>query len=130
MLKTLADCVFLSMSNGFPIRSLRKYYTIWSRQQAGATGQEIPLKLYGQQQRKEGDPPDYQRYLKTILCRIVSLAGILRESLPDGRASLKLVSLPVDTADETKSSEKSILTSFMNAVGLKAPVGRLQFRSG
>ena len=71
--------------------------------------------------RKEGDPPDYQPYLKTILCRIVSLAGILRESLPGGRASLKLVSLPVDTADETKSSEKSILTSFMNAVGRRKP---------
>ena len=28
--------------------------------------------------RKEGDPPDYQPYLKTILCRIVSL--YLRES--------------------------------------------------
>ena len=34
--------------------------------------------------RKDGDPEDFQPYLKTILCRIVSLAGILREKKPGG----------------------------------------------
>ena len=45
--------------------------------------------------RKEGDPDDFQPYLKTILCRIVSLAGILREKTPNG-PELKLISLLVD----------------------------------
>ena len=71
--------------------------------------------------RKDSDPADFQPYLKTILCRIVSLAGILREGLPGGRASLKLVSLPVDPSDPVKSTEKVILTSFMNAVGRRKP---------
>lgn len=71
--------------------------------------------------RKESDPADFQPYLKTILCRIVSLAGILREGLPGGRASLKLVSLPIDPSDPAKSTEKVILSSFMNAVGRRKP---------
>ena len=39
--------------------------------------------------RKEGDPDDYQPYLKTILCRIVSLAGILRQTLKTRRSQMK-----------------------------------------
>ena len=44
--------------------------------------------------RKQGDEADSQPYLKTILCRVVSLAGILREQAPGGMPSLKLISLP------------------------------------
>lgn len=71
--------------------------------------------------RKEGDAPDLQPYLKTILCRIVSLAGILREQAPGGKPSLKLISLPLDPSDSLKSDEKTILTSFMKSVGRRKP---------
>jgi len=71
--------------------------------------------------RKEGDAPDSQPYLKTILCRIVSLAGILREQAPGGKPSLKLISLPLDPSDPLKSDEKTILTSFMKSVGRRKP---------
>ena len=71
--------------------------------------------------RKEGDAPDSQPYLKTILCRIVSLAGILREQAPGGKPSLKLISLPLDPSDPMKSDEKTILTSFMKSVGRRKP---------
>jgi len=71
--------------------------------------------------RKEGDAPDSQPYLKTILCRIVSLAGILREQAPGGKPSLKLISLPLDPSDSLKSDEKTILTSFMKSVGRRKP---------
>jgi len=71
--------------------------------------------------RKEGDAPDSQPYLKTILCRIVSLAGILREQAPGGKPSLKLISLPMDPSDPLKSDEKTILTSFMKSVGRRKP---------
>ena len=71
--------------------------------------------------RKEGDPADYQPYLKTILCRIVSLAGILRERVPGGEVNLKLVSLPVDPGDPSKSGEAVILSSFMKSVGRRKP---------
>jgi len=71
--------------------------------------------------RKEGDAPDSQPYLKTILCRIVSLAGILREQAPGGKPSLKLISLPLDPSDFLKSDAKTILTSFMKSVGRRKP---------
>ena len=70
--------------------------------------------------RKEGDPEDYQPYLKTILCRIVSLAGILREKVPGG-AELKLISLPIDPSEPAKCEEKSILVTFLKSVGRKKP---------
>ncbi|MEJ6522884.1 MAG: hypothetical protein QNL65_01805 [Opitutales bacterium] len=70
--------------------------------------------------RKEGDPEDYQPYLKTILCRIVSLAGILREKVPGG-AELKLISLPIDPNEPAKCEEKSILVTFLKSVGRKKP---------
>jgi len=71
--------------------------------------------------RKEGEAPDSQPYLKTILCRIVSLAGILREQAPGGNPTLKLISLPLDPSDPLKSDEKTILTSFMKSVGRRKP---------
>lgn len=71
--------------------------------------------------RKDGDDPESQPYLKTILCRIVSLAGILREKAPGRSPTLKLISLPVDPADPEKSAEKSMLASFLKSVGRRKP---------
>ena len=71
--------------------------------------------------RKEGQAEDFQPYLKTILCRIVSLAGILREKVPGGDCSLKPVSLPVDPADPAKCDEKALLANFLKSVGRKKP---------
>ena len=71
--------------------------------------------------RKDGDAPDLQPYLKTVLCRVVSLAGILREQAPGGKPLLKLVSLPTDPSDPHKSDEKTILSSFMKSVGNRKP---------
>ena len=71
--------------------------------------------------RKGSDPEGSQPYLKTILCRIVSLAGILREKVPGGGASLKLVSLPADPSDPEKCDEKALLSNFLKSVGRKKP---------
>ena len=71
--------------------------------------------------RKEGDPEDFQPYLKTILCRIVSLAGILREKKPGGVVDLNLVSLPADPSEPFKCEEKSLLITFLKSVGRKKP---------
>ncbi len=71
--------------------------------------------------RKDGDPDDHKPYLKTILCRIVSLAGILREKIPGGGAELKLISLPVNVSDSTKCEEKALLITFLKSVGRKKP---------
>jgi len=61
-----------------------------------------------------------QPYLKTILCRVVSIAGILREKTPGG-PELKLISLPTDPADPDKAHERRILQAFFKAVGRAKP---------
>lgn len=71
--------------------------------------------------RKPDDPEDYQPYIKTILCRIVSICGILRDCPRGGEPVLKLISLPTDPLDEQKSDEKVLLTSFMKSVGRRKP---------
>ena len=71
--------------------------------------------------RKADDPEDFQPYLKTILCRIVSISGILRDCPRGGEPVLKLVSLPTDPLDNQKSGEKVLLTSFLKSVGRRKP---------
>jgi predicted PolB exonuclease-like 3'-5' exonuclease len=71
--------------------------------------------------RKADDPEDFQPYLKTILCRIVSISGILRDCPRGGEPVLKLVSLPTDPLDNQKSGEKVLLTSFLKYVGRRKP---------
>ena len=71
--------------------------------------------------RKPNDPEDFQPYLKTILCRIVSICGILRDCPRGGTPVLKLISLPTDPKDPQKSEEKVLLTSFMKSVGRRKP---------
>ncbi|MCH6255298.1 3'-5' exonuclease [Puniceicoccaceae bacterium K14] len=61
-----------------------------------------------------------QPYLKTVLCRIVSVGGIFREVV-DGKPKLKLVSLPNDPFDEEKAKEKSILSNLLKAIGTRKP---------
>ena len=71
--------------------------------------------------RKADDPQDFQPYLKTILCRIVSICGILRDCPRGGKPVLKLISLPTDPLDQEKSEEKALLTSFLKSVGRRKP---------
>ncbi len=121
MLKTIADSVFsfdiewipdpksaeilhgAEPANGPGIRAAESFEALWASA------------------RKESDPADSQPYLKTILCRIVSLAGILREKIPGGDPSLKLISLPTDPLDFQKSDEKAMLASFLKSVGRRKP---------
>ncbi|MDG1138960.1 MAG: hypothetical protein P8N49_05515 [Opitutales bacterium] len=121
MLKTLADNVFSFDVEWIPDPQAGEIlYDVEASSGPGDNARAAFEALWAGA-RKDSDPAGFQPYLKTILCRIVSLAGILREGLPGGRASLKLVSLPVDPNDPTKSSERVILTSFMNAVGRRKP---------
>ncbi len=121
MLKTLADNVFSFDVEWIPDPQAGEIlYDVEASSGPGDKARAAFEALWAGA-RKDSDPAGFQPYLKTILCRIVSLAGILREGLPGGRASLKLVSLPVDPNDPTKSSERVILTSFMNAVGRRKP---------
>lgn len=74
------------------------------------------LKLWQEGGATEERP---QPYLKTVLCRIVSIAGIFRERTADG-VHLKLFSLPTDPGDD-KWTERYILERFFDAVGRRKP---------
>ncbi len=63
-----------------------------------------------------------QPYLKTILCRVVTLAGVLREAPKgDGPPALRLVSLPMKSDLSWPEQEKSILEGFFESVGKRKP---------
>jgi len=63
-----------------------------------------------------------QPYIKTILCRVVSIAGIFREqSRPGVTPTLKLITIPADAKDVDKTKEAKILEGFFKAVGRNQP---------
>lgn len=61
-----------------------------------------------------------QPYLKTILCRIVSVSGILREVV-SGEVRLKIVTLPATADDPEKAKERTILKQLLKAIGSRRP---------
>ena len=59
-------------------------------------------------------------YLKTVLCRIVSIATVQRTARRGG-VDLALVSLPRDPDNEEESAERSIVETFLGALGRERP---------
>ncbi|MCP4901398.1 MAG: 3'-5' exonuclease [bacterium] len=66
----------------------------------------------------EEDPTPF---LKTIRCRIVSVAAIERLERPGGEAVLRLMSLPHDPSDPIEASETHLVQTFVNALGEHRP---------
>ena len=64
---------------------------------------------------------DPQPYLKTILCRVVSIAAVTRKVHRNGEVSLQLTSLPHDVTDPEQVKESEILQRFLQAVGQHHP---------
>lgn len=54
-----------------------------------------------------------QPFLKTILCRVVSIAAVIRQAMPDGQVKLCLNFLP-DQPDDPAQDEKYILSRFLD----------------
>lgn len=63
---------------------------------------------------------DPQPYLKTVQCRLVSIAMVQRQIHDDGKISLRLLSLP-KSHDEKDIAEKEILSTFLGALGSRKP---------
>lgn len=88
-------------------------------------GHEPPASLPGAFRRMwaaAGATPENPRpWVKTMLCRIVTIAGIFREEEKKGAVTLKLVSLPTDPSDPEKCRERYILESFLKAIGRSKP---------
>jgi hypothetical protein len=66
-------------------------------------------------------PDDPMPFLKTILCRIVSIAAVVRREKPDGEIKLDLLSLPKDTYDPEQLKEANLVRKFLDAVGKASP---------
>ncbi|NRA03670.1 MAG: 3'-5' exonuclease [Myxococcales bacterium] len=66
----------------------------------------------------EEDPTPF---LKTVLCRVVSIAALERRVDADGSVALKLTSLPHASEGAGDASEAEILSTFLNAVGQHRP---------
>lgn len=67
-------------------------------------------------------------FLKTYMCRVVSVAAVMRRVAPqsanvdpEDRVKLRLLWLPRNVNDEASSSEASVLTAFLGAVGKHKP---------
>lgn len=66
----------------------------------------------------EEDPTPF---LKTVLCRIVSIAAVERRAAPDGSAVLNLLSLPRDVESRDEVAESHVVGTFLDAIGRHRP---------
>lgn len=66
----------------------------------------------------EDDPTPF---LKTVLCRVVSISAVTRHRRSDGQVSLALATLPRAADDPAQCAEAAIIGGFLGAVGEHAP---------
>ncbi len=66
----------------------------------------------------EEDPTPF---LKTVVCRVVSIAAVERRVEPGGEITLRLMSLPRDPADDAQATEVGVVGTFLDAVGRYRP---------
>lgn len=66
-------------------------------------------------------PEDPMPFLKTNLCRVLSIAAVSRRE-QQGKITLNLLSLPRDVNDPEQLKERSILEKFLGAVGKNKPM--------
>lgn len=64
---------------------------------------------------------DPRPYLKTILCRVVSIATVIRRILPDKSVRLQLVSLPKEVESAQERDEAVLLSQFLTVLGKRKP---------
>jgi predicted PolB exonuclease-like 3'-5' exonuclease len=66
----------------------------------------------------EEDPTPF---LKTAVCRVVSVAALERREQPDGSVRLNLMSLPHDVSNPEEVTEASVVGTFLDALGKNKP---------
>ncbi|WP_207681433.1 3'-5' exonuclease [Desulfonema magnum] len=59
-------------------------------------------------------------YLKTVLCRVVSISVVTR-TVSNGETKLHLLSLPRDSKDPAQVAEAHIVETFLSAIGTRKP---------
>ncbi|MBF0189312.1 MAG: 3'-5' exonuclease [Magnetococcales bacterium] len=66
----------------------------------------------------EEDPTPF---LKTILCRVLTIAAVTRSRSRDGQVTLHMTSLPKDLSSEEDLKESHLIDAFLSAVGKHKP---------
>ncbi len=66
-------------------------------------------------------PENPTPFLKTVLCRIVSIAALERRVLPNGQVALSLLSLPHDADKPDETRESHVVGKFLDALGEHRP---------
>ena len=66
-------------------------------------------------------PENPTPFLKTVLCRIVSIAALERRVLPNGQVALNLLSLPHDADNPDEVGEQHVVGKFLDALGEHRP---------
>src|SRR5262245_29050040 len=79
---------------------------------------EVVQEMWRQQGATAEDP---RPYLKTILCRIVSIAAVIRRVLPDKSVRLQLISLPKKAESLQERDEAALLARFLTRLGERKP---------
>jgi len=72
-------------------------------------------------QRNGASDDDPMPYLKTILCRVVSIAAVIRRVNPDGAVKVFLRSLPAHVDCAADCDEAVILSRFLSRLGQRKP---------
>jgi len=72
-------------------------------------------------QRNGATADEPMPYLKTILCRVVSIAAIIRRVTPDGEVKLLVQALPEHADSAADCDEAVILSRFLTGVGQRKP---------
>ena len=116
MFKTIAPCLFSFDIEWVP-DPLSAEILYGAPREGPAAADESMKRLWQEAGATEKQP---QPYLKTVLCRIVSISGIFREA-SGGVVRLKLVTLPVNVNDKEKIKERSILQTLLKAIGSRKP---------
>ena len=79
---------------------------------------EVFQKMWEAGGASEEDP---MPYLKTVLCRVVSIAAVIRKQKDDQSVSLSLTSLPHHPEIPDEQQEAAMLSTFLNAIGENKP---------
>ena len=79
---------------------------------------DVMAEMWRQSGATEEEP---QPYLKTIVCRVVSIAAVRRKAEPDGSVRVSLMSLPKLKDGDADGAERDILSTFLNAIGEHRP---------
>lgn len=60
-------------------------------------------------------------YLKTVLCRFLSIAVVMRQKDAQGQVQVRLLTLPRDLTDPDQLREAALVSTFLKALGERKP---------